>query len=117
MKKKELKYIHYLSIGGIERPLQLKLITINKFFIKWNKLISKYKDNPNSSIYTLKLNDLLNDVVYDSLFKEGYFFFKKPFRSRKHMIRSLLTEEYEAYSNFIADRILNEKKQTKKKQK
>lgn len=110
----ESKYIHILSIGGEERKLKLKMVDLYWFFDKYNKLLIKYKDDFHNPKYTQDVNTVINEVVFRSLISTGFLFWKKPFWSRRQMVRSLLKEEYEAYSSFIADNILNDGTKKKK---
>ena len=112
----ESKYIHTLSIGGEERKLKIKLVDVYWFFDKYNKLLIKYKNRYDDPKYTQEVNSALNNVVYKSLISTGFLFWKKPFRSRRQMVLSILKEEYPAYSAFIADNILNDITKKKKNQ-
>jgi len=122
--KTDLKFVHKLSIGGIEHPLQLKLIHINDFFKKYNRILVENQINKTDTPaiisekakkITLKVNNIIAKAVFKSMFKRGFLFWKKPFRSSRHMIRELLKEEYMDFSSFVADNILNEKKEDDKK--
>ncbi len=128
----ELKYVHKLSIGGIDRSLQLKLEDIQKFFKEYTKILTANQINPKDSPLTIakkqinitkQVNKIIAYTIYKSLFntKKRFFFFKaKPFSSPKKMFSAILKEEYDAFASFIADRILNdnsEKTDIKKKEK
>lgn len=128
----ELKYVHKLSIGGIDRSLQLKLEDIHKFFKEYTKILAANKINPKDSPLTIakkqinitkQVNKIIAYIIYKSLFntKKRFFFFKaKPFSSPKKMLSAILKEEYDAFASFIADSILNdssEKTDVKKKAK
>lgn len=128
----ELKYVHKLSIGGIDRSLQLKFEDIRKFFKEYTKILAANKINPKDSPLTIakkqinitkQVNKIIAYIIYKSLFntKKRFFFFKaKPFSSPKKMLSAILKEEYDAFASFIADSILNdssEKTDVKKKAK
>lgn len=128
----ELKYVHKLSIGGIDRSLQLKLEDIHKFFKEYTKILAANKVNPKDNSLTIakkqinitkQVNKIIAYTIYKSLFntKKRFFFFKaKPFSSPKKMLSAILKEEYEAFASFIADSILNDSSEntdTKKKAK
>ncbi len=125
----ELKYVHKLSIGGIDRSLQLKFEDIHKFFKEYTKILAANKINPKDSPLiiakkqiniTKQVNKIIAYTIYKSLFntRKRFFFFKaKPFSSPKKMLSAILKEEYEAFASFIADSILNDSLEKTKNQK
>lgn len=125
----ELKYVHKLSIGGIDRSLQLKFEDIRKFFKEYTKILEVNKINPKDSPLiiakkqiniTKQVNKVIAYTIYKSLFntrKRFFFFEAKPFSSPKKMLSAILKEEYDAFASFIADSILNDNSERTKNQK
>jgi hypothetical protein len=106
-------YVHILSIGGIDCQFQVRLADVYAFFKEWNRVITRFK-NPGDPAYIAATNRAMSRIVYKSMIKRGVWPFRKPYRSRRHMMRSLLKEEYSDFSNFVALHILNDGEDKKK---
>jgi len=109
------RHVHTLSIGGIDCEFQVKLADVYIFFSEWNKVITRF-NKPGDPAYIAATNRVMSRVVYRCMIKRGIWPFRKPYRSRRHMMQSLLKEEYSAFSNFVALHILNDGEDKKKEE-
>lgn len=91
-----------ISIGGREYPTHVLYKDVEGFFVSFNKILKKNKGKAGLKIP----NEYFFSVLWKCLVKEGFLFWKKPFRSKRHMVNSLLFSEISAVTVFISKHIL-----------
>lgn len=115
------KNIELITIGGIEYPIDVKNYLIKDYYRKLRTLAVQYEVKPTDNEVlkqwkiekvTAKLNDLLYKLVFKSLVSTGHFLWKKPFRSKTHMYKSISYNEDEAIQTFLSKVIFKEEPST-----
>jgi len=93
--------IIYIKIGGVEYATKVLYKDVESFLKSFNKILKKNK-KPGLKIP----NTYFFNTLWKCLVKDGYLFWKKPFRSKRHMINSLLYDEIADITLFISKHIL-----------
>lgn len=94
--------IIYISIGGVEYPVRVLYKDVENFFKGFDKILRNSKGKPKVKIP----NKFFFGVLWKCLVKDGYLMFKKPFRSKRHMINSLLYTEIPEITTFVSKHVL-----------
>ncbi len=123
----ESKYVHKISINGEEHPAKVYNKDIFWFFKQIRKTAIKHnnkmKRSKKAEAFIIP-NEVFYEIIWKCLIKTGFWFWRKPFRSKRQMIALILKEEMQGITNFVAEQILNEdlskdeeKKEVKSKKK
>lgn len=91
----------YIYVGGEERKFQVKYKDVAGFIKGFHNIVSKIKSGP-----IVIPNDYFFKVLYKCMVTTGWLFWKKPFRSSKHMENALLYDELQDITQFISKHIL-----------
>lgn len=91
-----------VSIGGTQYPVRVLYKDVESFFINFNKILIKNNDKSNLKIP----NTFFFNTLWKCLESSGYLFWKKPFRSKRQMINSLLYDEITQVTMFVSKHIL-----------
>lgn len=109
------KYIFNISLNGEEHPTKVYNKDVFWFFKQMNKELIKQK-RINQLRFKRGLtpqpflipNELFYDIIWKSLIKTGFLFWKKPFRSKKQMVKLILKDEMPGIVNFVTKHVLNQ---------
>jgi len=94
--------IIYITIGGVEYPTRVLYKDIEGFFKAFNKILIKNNGKPGLKIP----NTFFFNTLWKCLVKDGHLFWKKPFRSKRQMINSILYDEVPGITMFISTHVL-----------
>jgi len=92
----------HVSIGGVEYPVQVLYRDVERFLKGFNRILLK-----NKGVSGLKIpNTYFFDVLWGCLVKEGFLFWKKPFMTKRQMIKKLRYDEVADITMFISKHVL-----------
>lgn len=100
----ELSHIKYITIGGQKCTASVKYKDIFRFIQGLRKEVLRYKDKPIKEI--IIRNEYFFDVVWRCLHKTGWLFWRKPFRTKHHMEKSIYLEELDGITMFVSKFVL-----------
>lgn len=112
-----LKRSQTLTIGGVEHEVEFLFIHRKKI-IRWfsvyllmavREFRHKNKRDPLDSDPIVVSNDFFFKCTWLILKKRGVWPFRKPFRSRRVMVKNILNHEYQAIVDFISNTTLDYK--------
>jgi len=115
--------ITYIKVGGKEVEAIVLFKDVEKFLKDFYKIVRRNRFKKTEKLQIP--NEFFFDVFWKCLVKDGYLWWKKPFRSKSQMINSIRYDEIENIVSFISKHILkfeetaaapNKKKEKKKTQ-
>jgi len=106
--------IDKLKIGGVDRVIRLKYVDIPKIQRLWNATIFFAKKNyakrlrkaGGEDVPFIRPNEFYFWCIWCYLETKGFWFWKKPYRNMKAMIKDINKDEFEKMVPFVGDRIL-----------
>ena len=128
----------YVTIGGTQYPIKLKMCEVDKFMRLFNKYydyesvkihlkhdtelfeINELEDNSKEKKkrmydFISRMSDEMENIIVPTFFMFDILYKildvnekkKKPFKSKRKMIKEILTEEYQDLVTLIGSKVLN----------
>ena len=110
----ESKYIYSIKINGEEHEAKVYMKTVDKYIDKINKELQKQiKQNVIRTRRKKEIKPIIVPIniiygfIWEVLVKDGFLFFKKPFRNKKQMIDLIMHDEFQGIADFFNIYIFN----------
>jgi hypothetical protein len=119
-----VRTIETISIGGEDREVKLRMIIVSKILVLYNKVFFLSVRDKEKRIGR-KLKDSDSVVIpnyfyfwsiWKILVKKGFWPFRRPFRSRRKMIKEILSDEFVKMVTFIGEKVLNTQSEDKEQE-